>query len=422
MIACIYRHGGPFENLPVLAEQFAGGYEQPDDDTILFSVAGLGRLFGPTPQIAAEIARQGQALGIAANIAIARHPDTARLAAQHRPGLTILSPGQEGEILGPLPITVLPAQPALLETLIRWGIETIADFLALPPLGVLERLGEEGGRLQALVDGRGHRPLQLARPVEQYIAVRELEAPVSNLEPLLFVVSSLLHDLTKRVLATGNAIREIGLQLEMERWEVSERLIGFPSPVQDPRTMLKQLQLNLEADRPRGPVVSVRLELRPTPPLAVQQGMFSPNAPEPERLQTLLSRLAALTGQGTVGSPELLNTYRPDAWRLRQRSLFAAGTATAVAAAPQLQLALRLFRPALPARVRLHQSRPEHLQSPGCEGPVVAAAGPWRTTGEWWAETAWARDEWDVAIQGAGLYRIYRQHLGDFWFIDGVYD
>jgi protein ImuB len=422
MFACIHCQSGAAENLPVLAAQFANGYEQLDEDTIVFSVAGLGRLFGPAPQLAAEIARQGQTLGLAGNIAMARHPDTAALAARHCAGVTILAPGQEGEILGPLPVGVLPASPATLETLARWGVETIGDFLALPPLGVLERLGEEGGRLQALAEGRGQRVLQLARAAEEFTAVRELEAPLSNLEPLLFVVSSLLHDLVKRVVATGNAVIELSLQLEMERWEVSERTLGFPAPVQDPRTMLKQVQLALEADRPRGPVVGVRLELRPTPPRAVQQGMFTPNAPEPERLQTLLARLAALTGQGTVGSPELLNTYRPDAWRLRQRNLFTAGTATAVAAAPALQLALRLFRPALPARVRLAEGRPVELRAPGVEGAVAAAAGPWRTTGEWWAETAWARDEWDVAVVGSGLYRVYRQHLGDVWFVDGIYD
>jgi len=422
MFVCIHRRRGPAEHLPVLAAQFTNGHEALDEDTIVFSVAGLGRLFGPAPQLAAKIARQGETLGVAGNIALARHPDTAALAARHCAGVTVLEPGREGETLGPLPVEVLPASPAILDTLARWGVKTIADFLALPPLGVLERLGEEGGRLQALAEGRGERVLQLTRAAREFLAVQELESPVSNLEPLLFVLSGLLHDLVREVTSTGNAVMELSLQLEMERWEVSERTIGFPTPVQDPRVLLKQVQLALEADRPAGPVVGVRLELRPTPPRVVQRAMFSPNAPEPERLQTLLGRLAALTGQGTVGSPELLNTYRPDAWRLRQRNLFAAGTGTAAAPAPALHLAVRLFRPALPARVRLVEGRPAALRATGVEGAVAAAAGPWRTTGEWWAETAWARDEWDVAVTGAGLYRIYRQHPGEVWFVDGVYD
>lgn len=57
------------------------------------------------------------------------------------------------------------------------------------------------------------------------------------------------------------------------------------------------------------------------------------------------------------------------------------------------------LRPALPPRVRLHLSRPEHRHSPGCEGLVAA-----------------------LPIQGTGLYRTYRRHRPDAYFINGVYD
>ena len=26
-------------------------------------------------------------------------------------------------------------------------------------------------------------------------------------------------------------------------------------------------------------------------------------------------------------------------------------------------------------------------------------AGPWRSSGDWWAREGWARDEWDIAVQ-----------------------
>ena len=67
-------------------------------------------------------------------------------------------------------------------------------------------------------------------------------------------------------------------------------------------------------------------------------------------------------------------------------------------------------------------------------GKVVGAAGPWRTSGEWWRRDAWARDEWDVAIECRGqrsgvggqrldvLYRIYRELSSGTWFVEGVYD
>jgi protein ImuB len=59
-------------------------------------------------------------------------------------------------------------------------------------------------------------------------------------------------------------------------------------------------------------------------------------------------------------------------------------------------------------------------------GKVVRSAGPWRTTGDWWAREAWARDEWDVSIGTStseqGLYRIYKDLQSGVWFVEGMYD
>jgi protein ImuB len=93
--------------------------------------------------------------------------------------------------------------------------------------------------------------------------------------------------------------------------------------------------------------------------------------------------------------------------------------------APQgevLRLVIRIFRPALEARVRLVELAPKVVQAPGVKGAVVRSAGPWKTSGEWWADTAWSREEWDVALDDGGLYRIYQESLTQHWFVQGVYD
>jgi hypothetical protein len=52
----------------------------------------------------------------------------------------------------------------------------------------------------------------------------------------------------------------------------------------------------------------------------------------------------------------------------------------------------------------------------------VHCAGPWRLFGEWWGEAPFARDYFDVELQGGGLYRIYRNLDDESWWVDGVYD
>jgi protein ImuB len=199
-----------------------------------------------------------------------------------------------------------------------------------------------------------------------------------------------------------------------------ESLIRFPAPVQDPLVILKQVQYDLELNKPKRAVTAVAVELEPVLPRSHQHNLFTPSAPEPAQLQTLIARLRAMTGE--IGSPELLNTYRPDAWSLRQDVLFAAGT-TEDRRESGARMSFRRFRPAMAARVETNaQYRPVRVDAPGARGRVVAMAGPWRSSGEWWADTSWARDEWDTGLDDGALYRIYREHRTNAWFVEGVYD
>lgn len=418
MFACLQIQRGAVDTLLALADAFSPHLERCDERTVLIPAYGLERMIGTATEIAEAIVRRAGELSIEISLAIAGHPDTAVLAARNIEGITIIDAGREVEILGPLPLEVLPTSLDVLDTLQRWGAETLADFAALPPLGVIERLGDEGGRLQALVEGRGTRPLRIARPPEDYTRQIHLDEPLSNREPLLFIVSGMVHDIVKRLASHGLAVGQfLGVLTPFH-----EIRIAFPVPVQDAMVILKQVQLGLEAHKPKRAITAVAVELQPTPPRTTQHGLFTPSAPEPAQLQTLLARLRAIAGDDSVGSPELLDTHRPDAWRLRQDVLFEAGRVMPAAEAA-VRLSFRCFRPPLTARVAITpQHRPARVEARGLRGSVVAVAGPWRTTGEWWTTAEWARDEWDVGLDDGALYRLYRDHRTNDWFVEGVYD
>jgi protein ImuB len=164
------------------------------------------------------------------------------------------------------------------------------------------------------------------------------------------------------------------------------------------------------------------LEAEPAEPRAAQNGLFIPQAPEPEKLEITLARLKALVGDGHVGSPVLVDTHRPGAFRME--SFRGGGTAarpTGTATATR-DLAFRVIRPPRPARVQMASGQPVHVQpeSGGSSGHVVSSAGPWRTSGDWWTTSPWARDEWDVALSNGALYRIYCEQ--GRWFVEGCYD
>ena len=71
--------------------------------------------------------------------------------------------------------------------------------------------------------------------------------------------------------------------------------------------------------------------------------------------------------------------------------------------------------------MEVQTERPRRLQSTGIAGTIAVAAGPWRSSGNWWLEENWNRDEWDIALSNGALYRIYKEPDGR-WFVEGSYD
>ena len=49
-------------------------------------------------------------------------------------------------------------------------------------------------------------------------------------------------------------------------------------------------------------------------------------------------------------------------------------------------------------------------------------AGPWRLFGEWWGDSRFARDYFDVELSDGAVYRVYHNQEDGTWFVDGLYD
>jgi len=372
--------------------------------------------------------------------------------------------------------TDVEPQQDILETLHRWGIRNLRALAALPEVAVRERLGEAGGRWLKLARGQGARPLMPAQPPLRFEEAMELEYPVAELEPLAFILARLLEQLCARLAARALATNELRLQLAGGRRQEAARLrrdfpasctlpaascgrvLRLPVPMLDEKVFLKLLQLDLKAHPPAGPVTGVWLSAEPAKPRPAQNGLYQAGALAPERLQLTLARLAGVVGEARAGSPELEDTHRPDGFRMKS---FSPGTLPncRTAELPNCQIfpsviprkrdlgfefqfrssavqqfcnmgssatqALRIFRPALPATVEERDRQPVRIAFSGVRGELVALAGPWLTSGHWWRDHAWARQEWDVALRHQGtvaVYRLYRDLEGGGWFVQGSYD
>jgi protein ImuB len=427
-----------------LALEFSPIVEQTSVNTVVFPVEPLFKLFGTPHRIASEVGRYGHELHIVASFSMADNPDTAVLVARHSSGVTFVFNGREAEALANIPLADLfthdlPIDPMLLDVLERWGLKTCEDLAMLPEHGVAERLGAAGLYLRDLALGKVNRPLRIAQDTISYEEGMNLDYTIDTLEPLLFLFGRTLSELCGRLRSQSQAARILRTRLLLASLADSEAEpdpnqkrefvceLEFPVPLDESRTMLKLLQLHLERHGPDAPVIGFVLQIDPTAPRRVQGGLFLPPAPQPDKLQVTLARIAGMVGEENVGSPELLNTHRADAFRMRPTVVTGGAPTERVGSLPQhnsslLRLAIRVFRPALYARVRVAGIVPKQVIAAGVEGEVVESAGPWRTSGDWWTETPWARDEWDVELNDGALYRIYCESKTREWYVHAVYD
>lgn len=450
MFACIHSEKIPSDlSLADFAYAFSPLVEETNSGTIVIDVDGCELLFGSAYQLANEVARRAKqaradgGLETPVNVAIAANPDAAIHAATQLGGITFVSAGEELTCLGEFPIATLDyalmgveekTAEEIFETLRLWGIRTFREFASLPLAGVSERLGQDGIRLQQLAAGKTERHLKLKQSAPVFANSFELDHPLTELEALSFIFARLLHQLCAALNAYALATNELQVQLQLEDQTVHERRLSLPYPMRDHKVFLKLLLLDTEMHPPVAAVRMVSISCEPVKPRVLQSGLFVPLAPAPDKLELTLARLAKLIGEENIGSPALLDTHRPDAFTMNRFVLPGKKSKPQAVIGKRQSLGLRMFRPPLRAVVETEQGWPMQISAWGKQrsvyGKVVQVAGPWRTTGDWWREDRWARDEWDVAVAASnktssgppGLYRIYRKLNSEMWFVEGNYD
>src|SRR6202051_1196162 len=338
------------------AQSFSPEIEDTSPGTALLNLSGLAPLLGPLPKIARDLAQRVMEMGLDANVAVAANPDAALLAAHGFRGVTLIPEGHEAERLGDLLVDVLLESSSdgeqaarWVEMFDRWGIRKLRALAALPEVPIIERLGQQGLRLQKLARGAASRDLRLMEPRLIFAESVELEYPIVLLEPLAFLLNRMLEQVCARLNTRALAARELRLELELAAMQRDDgesststvasevtrtssriftrtftrtfiRTLRLPTPMLDAKVFLKLLQLDLQANPPGAPIVKIHLSAEPARPRALQSGLFQPIFPEPEKLELTLGPIEAIVGEGRVGSVELLDSHREGAFAMRHFS------------------------------------------------------------------------------------------------------
>jgi protein ImuB len=365
--------------------------------------------------------------------------------------LGVIPPGADREALASLPLAALRPSPQVAAAFRRWGIARCGRLAALPRGEVALRLGAEGARLWEIAAAQDDEPLVPTPLPDEPQEEVDLEFPLFEVAPLLFVLRGALDRLAVRLAVRGVVFGAVVLRLDTagqgeppldtdsrlttrgkgeppldtaeHRWgwkggrEVDERWLSLAAPMRDVPSILALLRVSLESRPPRAAVLGLVVRAVPAAGRPGQLSLFEPVGPAPQKLAVALARLAVLVGPGRVGTPVVPDVHR--------------------SAAP---LPLRVLRPPLEVRwdppappsaagVRSEACLPSDVPSSGLRttdhrfsGDLRRLSGPWKLRRGWWSEAPVERDYYDAELSSGALVRLYRDVLVDEWFVDGVYD
>lgn len=393
----------------------------------------------------------------------------------------IVPPGKDPAFLAPLPLAFLPLSPELGDTFRALGLRWIGEVAELERRELEARFGPEGLRAHDLACGDDDRIFRALAPSELPEARVELEGPVAELEPLLFVLRHLLARLCADLEIGGCRAARLELELcsdvtgaapgravdpDMNADPVSLPIVpARPTAREDALFDLSRAVLERELARSNvgdrgapppsasgglfagpvtGPVAGLAIRVRETAPAEARQGdLFAPGWCDPLATAAALARLRARVGEEGVVRPAPRPDHRPEARSRWMPVDLAAETAEpgakggaraddSIPGPPDdparestpLPPALRLLPRPVPLEVRAERGRPTSLRDREGRRRVTAAEGPERLSGEWWGGTSYGREYWRLATTDGELLWVFRERRKGRvrWWLHGWWD
>ncbi len=391
---------------------------------VVLDIAGTERMFGPADQFAKTLLRAVEALKLHGRVVVSANFQAAVCAATSASRRPVLLPaGKEHEVLSQLPLSALGLTEEQRSTFDLWGIRTLGELAVLPEVELIVRLGQDGKRLRQLARGERSHVMVPEEPVLTLEECVEFDHPEERLDSLLFVLGPMLDQLIGRARAYALALASVTIKLALDGGGAHIRVLNPALPLIERDVLLKLVQLDLQAHPPDAVVLGIHLHAEPGKRSKVQTELFSPPLPEPMRLDVTLARIAALVGEDRVGYARVQDTHRPEGFVMERFVVPKSGPQKRIV---KSSTARRCLRPPVPLHLHLHAARPKGFYFCGKHFTVAEAYGPWRRSGEWWSESVWSREEWDVhatAKDGETLFCVIIQNLlQKSWHLEALYD
>lgn len=291
-----------------------------DDGAFVCDLRGTERLLGAPLRVARNaISACGAAGGLTAAGGVGTTPFVARIAAARIPAGKVheVPAGEERAFLDPLPLDVLPLQPAIIDELALLGVRRIGELLALPAGDVSDRFGRSAAIAYALATGERIEDVRGVAPRRRIRAKRVWDDPVDSRERLIFALRAAADELAEALRHDGLAALRVGLVLEREELLPLHLERSLLPPSGGSAAIIRSLRWGLEELPVLGLVTSAALEITAVEPARGRQiGVFAPDGAHAEEAIAVAQLLRTRLGAGVVLQPRITD---PDA-RLPERA------------------------------------------------------------------------------------------------------
>jgi protein ImuB len=351
------------------------------------------------------------------------------------PTTLIAPPGQTQQAIEPLPVTALRLPSSTSDVLVKLGIRSIGQLLALPRESLAARFEPELIERLDQALGAAPEPIVAHRPAPDIAAERLLEYPIGRREAVEQVLEPLIEQVAAALAAGGQGALQLQCELSCETGERLPLVLALFEASAAPRHWFELAKLQLEQVRLPGPISAVRLSVLSAAPLvARQQELFADERPHltelgRRQLALLIDRLSSRLRREAVSRAVLTPDAQPE-YAYRYEPLAGLG--------PRRKPASKtVSKPAgpWPRPLWLH-STPTPLETLAVapRGPLVQFLlhgrthqvarrwGPERIQTGWWRGRDVRRDYYRIETSAGRRFWVFRQPSDGQWFLHGSFD
>lgn len=396
-----------FASLIDLAKGFSPNIEVVDDMTIVFDLSG--KETADLKNVVQNIFHQVPH----ANVSATADMFSSLLLVRFVKGISFF------EDLRKLPVESLFENKKFAELMHDWGIFDLGSFADLPHDELVVRFGEIAVENLRKITGEFFRAGNWNVKENEYRWEQNFEKEITNLEPLMFVLSSGIRRIFDRLNNFGLSTQKAEITLFSRKAEKCYE-IKTVFPTRNEKLWLKQIMLGLEKDLPEDDISRVELQFEPAKPRSIQSDLFSGFQAEPANLGLVASKIQKLVGDENMGIPQLLDSRRPKPFTLLTDLSLLTERSTEIVP-DKTEIAPVFYYRRIPVSVEFFKGQPSTLFMQGRSFRVKNFGGPWRASSNWFEQDSVKRDEWDIEIETGAVYRVVLSQNGE-GFIEGGYD